>query len=98
MGTVAEQARDGAASGLAGDVRFNNTLLWSYGIRPFEVDFVGAVLHELGHSLGIHHTDKNFGGSRRPTMYSSYFGVQGRSLESDDKSALRMLVPVSLMA
>jgi len=43
------------ASGLAGDVHFNNTFTWSYGFRPFEVDFVGAVVHELGHSLGIPH-------------------------------------------
>jgi hypothetical protein len=41
--------------GLAGDVHFNNSLTWSYGIRPFEQGFVGVVLHELGHSIGIHH-------------------------------------------
>src|SRR5262249_20166071 len=32
---------------------------------------------------------KNTGGSKRPTMYASYFGVQGRSLEADDKAALQ---------
>jgi hypothetical protein len=44
-----------SGGGLAGDAHFNNTALWSYGIFPFQVDFVGAVLHELGHSVGVQH-------------------------------------------
>jgi flagellar hook capping protein FlgD/matrixin len=69
------------------DITFNNAFDWNTDGRDYDVEAIAA--HELGHSLGIYHTDKNFGGSKRPTMYASYFGVQGRSLESDDKSALQ---------
>ncbi|HJZ59426.1 MAG TPA: matrixin family metalloprotease, partial [Gemmataceae bacterium] len=69
------------------DITFNDAFDWNSDGRDYDVEAIAA--HELGHSLGIHHTDKALGGSKRPTMYASYFGLAGRSLESDDRSALQ---------
>ena len=67
------------------DVSFNNSVSWSTGGSDYDVEAVAT--HELGHSMGIHHTDvqRTHG---RPTMYATYFGTGGRSLESDDADAL----------
>jgi hypothetical protein len=48
---------------------------------------MAVAAHELGHCMGIHHSEltKNRG---RPTMYGTYFGLQGRTLEADDRDAL----------
>ena len=70
---------------LEADVSFNDAFDW----RTSGVDYDGQAIaaHELGHCLGIHHTEitrhKN-----RPTMYSTYIGIEGRTLELDDRDAL----------
>jgi hypothetical protein len=69
------------------DITFNNAFNWNTGGTDYDVEAVAA--HEFGHALGIHHSDRNFGPNKRPTMYASYFGIQGRSLESDDRAALQ---------
>ncbi len=67
------------------DISFNSRYSWRTDGGTYDTESVAA--HELGHSLGIHHTEIT--GSPRPTMYASYFGPDGRSLENDDKSALQ---------
>jgi hypothetical protein len=67
------------------DVTFNNNVTWTTDGSNYDTQAVTA--HELGHSLGIHHT--NLTSTPRPTMYASYFGSGGRSLESDDHAALQ---------
>lgn len=67
------------------DITFNNNVTWTTSGSQFDTEAVAA--HELGHALGIHHT--NLTSTPRPTMYASYFGSTGRSLHSDDHAALQ---------
>lgn len=67
------------------DITFNSAYAWNTNGSDVDVQAVAA--HEFGHALGIHHT--NLTSTPRPTMYASYFGTTGRTLESDDRSALQ---------
>jgi hypothetical protein len=67
------------------DVTFNNSVTWTTNGGNYDTEAVTA--HELGHTLGIHHTE--LFSTPRPTMYASYFGSGGRALETDDRSALQ---------
>lgn len=67
------------------DVTFNNSVTWTTNGSNYDTQAVTT--HELGHALGIHHS--NISSSPTPTMYAYYFGSGGRSLESDDRSALQ---------
>jgi hypothetical protein len=67
------------------DVTFNNSVTWTTNGLSYDTQTVAA--HELGHTLGIHHTEVT--STPRPTMYATYFGMDGRSLESDDRFALQ---------
>jgi hypothetical protein len=67
------------------DVTFNNGVTWTTNGNQYDTQSVAT--HELGHSLGIHHTELT--STPRPTMYASYFGSGGRTLETDDIEALR---------
>lgn len=66
------------------DITFNSNYTWRTDGGDHDTQAVAA--HELGHSLGIHHTELT--STPRPTMYASYFGTDGRSLHSDDGAAL----------
>jgi hypothetical protein len=66
------------------DVSFNDRASWKTDGSDYDTEAVAA--HEFGHTLGIHHTEITT--TPRPTMYASYFGTDGRSLEQDDKDAL----------
>jgi hypothetical protein len=67
------------------DVTFNNNVTWTTNGANYDTESVAA--HELGHTLGIHHTEVT--STPRPTMYATYFGSGARALETDDKSALQ---------
>ncbi|TMQ49351.1 MAG: matrixin family metalloprotease [Candidatus Eisenbacteria bacterium] len=70
------------------DISLNDAASWNTGGSDYDVQAV--VTHELGHSLGIHHTELQRS-RNRPSMYATYFGVAGRSLESDDMDALNCI-------
>lgn len=67
------------------DVTFNNNVTWTTNGSNYDTEAVAA--HELGHTLGIHHTELT--STPSPTMTATYFGSGGRSLETDDRSALQ---------
>lgn len=67
------------------DISFNSRYNWRTDGSDYDTQAVWT--HEVGHSLGIHHTELT--STPRPTMYASYFGSTGRTLESDDASALQ---------
>ncbi len=65
------------------DITFNTLVTWSNDSSAYDIRAVAA--HELGHSLGIHHT--NSIAVNRPTMKDGYF-ANALTLENDDKDAL----------
>lgn len=67
------------------DISFNSRYSWNTNGANYDTQSVAT--HEVGHALGIHHTEVT--GTPRPTMYASYFGTDGRTLENDDNSALQ---------
>jgi Matrixin len=67
------------------DISFNAARRWQTTGKGLDIQTTAT--HELGHSLGIHHTEVM--SAPRPSMFTNYFGVEGRSLEEDDRAALR---------
>jgi hypothetical protein len=67
------------------DISFNAKIKWQTGGGRYDTQSVAA--HELGHSLGIHHTEVT--STPKPTMNATYFGIAARSLEADDQEALQ---------
>jgi hypothetical protein len=67
------------------DISFNSRVTWNTNGSNYDTQAVCT--HEVGHALGIHHTELS--STPRPTMYASYFGTDGRTLESDDRAALQ---------
>lgn len=70
---------------LAGDVHFDDSETWSLNLPPSGFDLATVAAHELGHSLGLSHS--NVQGS---LMFPSYSGPQ-RSLHQDDIAGIQSI-------
>ncbi len=70
------------------DILFNSSFNWTTTNANYDIRAVAT--HELGHTLGISHSNVN-SVAHRPTMRAGYFDNQ-RSLEDDDRDALRCSV------
>jgi len=66
---------------IAGDLHFDDEEFWGIGQG---IDVYSVVLHELGHALGLGHSD------RPGTVMYPYY-AQAAGLSSDDIAAIRML-------
>jgi len=66
------------------DITFNSSYTWQTNGSNYDTEAVAA--HELGHSLGIHHTELT---TFEPTMEALYTGTNARTLEADDIAALQ---------
>ncbi|MES1245819.1 MAG: matrixin family metalloprotease [Acidobacteriota bacterium] len=67
------------------DIAYNPTFNFYTNGSNYDTESVAA--HELGHTLGIHHT--NLTSTPYPTMYYAISGTGARTLETDDMNALQ---------
>lgn len=74
------------------DIHLNaKDFTFAVGAAPGKIDLQALLVHELGHVLGIGHSDDT-----RATMNAGLpSGIAARSLESDDRSAVCALYPAT---
>lgn len=76
------------------DVRLNGDVTWSTDGMDGSYDLESALTHEVGHVLGLDHSDRN-----EATMFAELdAGHVRRGLHLDDEEGLRFLYPESLEA
>lgn len=85
--TYSASTADGVAIAPA-QIRFDKFDVWSFGTpSPNTVDLLSVVIHEMGHFLGLGHTDINTA-IMFPTLS---FGQQKRTLGQDDINGIQAL-------
>jgi hypothetical protein len=71
-----------------GGVCFNTAIPWSFDGSPLTYDIVSNAIHEIGHALGLGHSD-----NPASVMYHEFDGRPKRQLADEDKAMIRMLYP-----
>lgn len=87
-GTIARAAYPGGGNPLDGDVQLDGAENWAVGTTvqrfPAQVHLKTAVMHEVGHALGLEHSTKP-----SALMWTTYSGI--RSLTTDDIEGIQSL-------
>lgn len=68
-----------------GRVHFDEDELWTDDDPPSGIDLASVALHELGHTLGLAHSNDT-----QAVMYA-YYGGRRRSLRSDDEAGIQYI-------
>lgn len=68
-----------------GDVHFDDSETWVMNEFTTGIDLITVAAHELGHSLGLHHSD-----NKDSLMYPSYSGIH-RFLHEDDINGIQSI-------
>ena len=75
------------ALGLSGDVHFDDDEQWVLSKQKSGTDFYWTALHEIGHSLGLDHSNY-----KQAVMYPFYTGFkENLALNEDDIDGIRHL-------
>ena len=70
---------------IAGDCHFDEAETWSVNLPPSGIDLPSVALHELGHGLGLDHSEDT-----NAVMYA-YYGGPRRELTDDDIAGIRSI-------
>lgn len=81
----------GSGGGLAGDCHFDEGESWSVNRPATGTDLATVALHELGHGLGLDHSDVT-----TAVMYAYYEGER-RELTDDDISGIQSIYGVRVL-
>jgi hypothetical protein len=74
---------------LAGDVEFDNSDPWQEVGELNKPDILGAAIHEIGHTLGLHHTD--IPEANMYWIFTRYAGPGTGKLHADDIAGIRSI-------
>ncbi|MDJ0357614.1 matrixin family metalloprotease [Paenarthrobacter sp. PH39-S1] len=72
-------------NGIGGDCHFDEAETWSTNLPPAGTDLPTVALHELGHGLGLNHSEV-----KDSVMYA-YYGGARRELTADDIAGIRSI-------
>jgi peptidoglycan hydrolase-like protein with peptidoglycan-binding domain len=73
------------AGALAGDVHFDEAETWTVNLPPSGIDLVTVAGHEIGHALGLAHSNVN------GALMFAFYGGAHRKLENDDVAGIQAI-------
>jgi peptidoglycan hydrolase-like protein with peptidoglycan-binding domain len=73
---------------LSGDLHFDEAETWTVNLPPSGIDLVTVAGHEIGHALGLAHSNVN------GALMFAFYGGAHRNLESDDVSGIQSIYGV----